>query len=619
MKKRLSPRTTTVLVSVAAVGGLGLAVAPPALSAESAAQPALIRDAGSADAIAGRYIVVFKAQGQGLQAVSAAATSMAQRYGGTVQNTYDAVFNGFSATMSADAAANVARDPGVQYVQQATRVRIADTQSNPPNWGDDRIDQNALPLNQTYNYPANAGQGAHVYVLDTGINPNHVDFTGRILPGYDFVDKDNAPTDCHGHGTHVSGTAVGTTYGVAKKATVTAVRVLDCGGSGSNDNIIAGLNWVKTNAVKPAVVNYSVGCYQRCSDSTIDNAVKSLIASGIQWVQAAGNANDNACYFSPQKLPEAITVGNVSRTDARNGTSNYGSCLDLFAPGTDIVSADYRTNTGTATMTGTSMASPHTAGAVAVYLGQHPDATPAQVRDALVNNGTTGKLTGIGSGSPNVLLYTAFMNGGTNPDNVTVAKPADQTATVGTPFSLTNSATGGTAPYTWSATGLPDGLTIATDTGTVSGTPTAAGTSNVTVTAKESGGKTGTATFAITVSPGGGGTCDAATNDTDYPIADLSTVESKVTLSGCTGNASATATVAVDIKHTYIGDLIVTLVAPDGTAFVLHNRMGGSIDNLVKTFTVDLSGEARNGTWTLRVEDAAAVDIGKIDSWTLTT
>lgn len=372
-----------------------------------------IYNAGNPNAVAGRYLVVFKDQGQiGVQAVSTRAADLVRAHGGSVRHTYGAALNGFSATMNEGQAKAMSRHSAVAYVEQVQRMSIQDTQNNPPNWGDDRVDQRNLPLNQTFNYPANPGQGATVYVLDTGINASHQEFIGRVQAGKDFVDNDDNPADCHGHGTHVAGTAVGTTYGIAKKAKVAAARVLNCQGFGNDDDFIAAINWVKANAQKPAVVNYSIGCGSPCSSPTLDSAVQSLIDSGVQWVQAAGNSNQDACGFSPQKVPAAITVGNTTSADAKNSTSSWGSCLDIFAPGTSIVSASYSSNTGSATMTGTSMASPHVAGAAAVYLGQNPDATPQQVRNALVNNGTTGKVTNPGSGSPNVLLYTAFMNGG---------------------------------------------------------------------------------------------------------------------------------------------------------------------------------------------------------------
>ncbi|CRK62056.1 Alkaline serine exoprotease A precursor [Alloactinosynnema sp. L-07] len=611
MKRTLlrSKASRITILAIAATAGIA-AVSIPAYSAETA--DVSIQNANAPGTVPGRYIVKFK-DAQGVAAVGTAAADMTRRHGGKLRHRLD-VINGYSATMSEEEAKDVARDASVASVEQAHYMVALDTQPNPPNWGDDRIDQRDLPLNQSYTYPANAGQGAHVYVLDTGINASHQDFTGRIAAGYDFVDNDSTPQDCQGHGTHVAGTAAGTSYGVAKKATIHAVRVLNCQGSGTNDDIMAGINWVKNNGVKPAVINYSIGCQQRCSSTTMDNTVKSLIASGIQFVQAAGNSNDDACFYSPQLVPEAVTVGNSTSSDAKASSSSHGSCLDIWAPGSSIVSASHSSNTGSATMTGTSMASPHVAGAAALYLGQNPSATPAQVRDALVTNASTGKLSGMTTGSPNRLLYTAFMNGGGS-TTVTVANPGNQTTTVNTAASLPNSASGGTSPYSWSATGLPAGLSISASNGTISGTPTATGTSNVTVTATDSSSpaKTGSASFTWTVNPAG--TCSVVSNGTDFSITDNATVESPVTVSGCSGAASATAKVDVNIVHTYIGDLTVSLVAPDGSAYVLHNKTGAGTDNLVTTYTVNLSSETANGTWKLRVNDSGPGDTGKIDTW----
>jgi subtilisin family serine protease len=452
-----------------------------------------IRGASSPGAVDGRYIVVLK-QTDAVTTAGAKAQQLTNRFGGQARHIYP---NGFALSLTAAKAAQLAADPAVAWVEQVQKVSILDTQNNPPNWGDDRIDQRDLPLNRAYTYPANAGQGATVYVLDTGINASHVDFSGRIRAGTDMVDNDSTPQDCHGHGTHVAGTAVGTSYGVAKKASVSAVRVLNCQGSGTNDDLIAGINWVRTNAVKPAVINYSIGCTSRCSSQAMDSAVTSLINSGVQFVQAAGNSSDDACYYSPQGVAAAVTVGNSTSSDARSSSSNYGSCLDLFAPGT---------SNGSATMTGTSMASPHVAGAAALYLGANPNATPAQVRSALVTNGTTGKITSPGSGSPNVLLYTGFIGGGNPPDptNPSITNPGNQSSAVGQSVDLPLSASGGTTPYTWSASGLPAGLSISSSTGRITGTTSTAGTSGVTVTVTDSGSRTGTAQFTWTVTSGGG-------------------------------------------------------------------------------------------------------------------
>ncbi|SNT53731.1 Serine protease, subtilisin family [Asanoa hainanensis] len=496
MRHKLTPLGVAGLVAAAAVLGFG----GPANADPSSP----LRYADSPNAVPGRYIVVLKDGAD----VGGRARDLTARFGGQTRHLYTAGFRGFATAMSEQQAVKLAADPAVASVEAVQRIGVLDTQNNPPNWGDDRIDQANLPLNQAYTYPANPGQGATVYVLDTGLNANHVDFTGRVRQGTDMVDNDSNPADCHGHGTHVAGTAVGTSYGVAKKASVVAVRVLNCQGSGTNDDLIAGINWVRTNAQKPAVVNYSIGCQSRCTSQAMDSAVSSLISSGVQFVQAAGNSSDDACYYSPQAVAAAVTVGNTTSSDARNSSSNYGSCLDIFAPGTSIVSASYSSNTGSATMTGTSMASPHTAGAAAVYLGLNPSATPAQVRDALVNNATTGKVTSPGTGSPNRLLYTGFMNGGTNPNNPSVTNPGNQSTAVGASVNLQLQASGGTTPYTWSTSGLPAGLSIGSSTGLITGSPTTAGTSNVTVTVRDNVSRTGTATFTWTVSTGGG--CTAA-------------------------------------------------------------------------------------------------------------
>ncbi|MEV0270001.1 S8 family serine peptidase [Hamadaea sp. NPDC050747] len=501
----MAHRTPTVAATL--LLALATTLTPVAAMASPSAEPTgVIRAAGSPDAVPGRYIVALKDSALTAispSAIAATARDLSARFGGQTRHVYSAGLHGFSVVLPEAQARRLAADPAVAYVEQVQRIGVLDTQNNPPNWGDDRIDQRSLPLNQTFTYPANPGQGVTVYILDTGLNAGHVDFTGRVKQGVDMVDNDSTPQDCHGHGTHVAGTAVGTTYGIAKKASLVSVRVLNCQGSGTNDDLIAGIDWVRTNAQKPAVANYSIGCQSRCSSAAMDSAVNNLISSGVQFVEAAGNSGDDACYYSPQGVSAAITVGNSTNADARNSTSNYGSCLDLFAPGTSIVSASYSSNTGSATMTGTSMASPHVTGSAALYLGANPSATPAQVRNALVNNGTTGKITSPGSGSPNVLLYTGFIGGG-DPGSPSVTNPGNQSTAVGQAVDLQLSASGGTSPYTWSASGLPAGLSIGSSTGRITGTPTTAGTSNVTVTVTDSASKTGSAQFTWTVGTGGG-------------------------------------------------------------------------------------------------------------------
>ncbi|MEV6521694.1 S8 family peptidase [Longispora sp. NPDC051575] len=412
-------RTTAVRAWVAAAAvAVAVVAGSGGVSQAAAPREGVIRGDDSPAAVPGRYIVALKDAPAGIASASVRgrADGLAGRFGGTVNHVYDQVLRGFSVSMSAAQARRLAADPAVDHVEQVQEMGAADVQDDPPNWGIDRIDQPALPLDGSYSYPDNAGEGVTVYVIDSGINAGHSEFAGRVRPGVDFVDDDDDPADCQGHGTHVAGIAVGATAGVAKKANVVSVRVLDCQGSGQDDAILAGLDWVKANAVKPAVVNYSIGCRKRCSLSSFDKAAKAVIDSGLQFVMAAGNNDDDACYFSPQKVAAGITVGNSTKADKRYsstpGPSNYGSCLDLWAPGTAINSADNANTTGFRLDTGTSMAAPHVTGVSALYLAGHTDATPKQVRDAIVGNGVTGKLGGIKTGSPNVLLQTGFLSSG---------------------------------------------------------------------------------------------------------------------------------------------------------------------------------------------------------------
>jgi len=270
-------------------------------------------------------------------------------------------------------------------------------------WNLDRIDQHNLPLNGQYTPVYAYGNGVNIYVVDTGVRISHSEFQGRASNGYDFVDNDSVAQDCNGHGTHVAGTAAGVTSGSARYANIIAVRVLDCDGNGTQTQIVNGINWVRTHAVHPAVMNLSVG-YHGLNSAT-DAAIQQAINAGITVVVAAGNDGVNACTESPASQTSAIVVGNSDKNDVRNPTSNFSSCLDLFAPGTSIVSAGYSCDTCTATYTGTSMSSPLVAGMAADYLRFHPSAGNLEVHQWIVNRATAGVLTSIGSGSPNKLAY----------------------------------------------------------------------------------------------------------------------------------------------------------------------------------------------------------------------
>ncbi|OAH12135.1 S8 family peptidase [Streptomyces jeddahensis] len=367
-----------------------------------------LRLAPEATAVPNSWIVVLKDGSTTKAATPATARNLAAEYDGILGRVYSSALKGFSAELTKSEAAELARDPKVAYVQQNQVLRINDTQSN-ATWGIDRVDQRNLPLSKTYTYNTTASN-VTAYIIDTGIRTSHSEFGGRASVGTDTVGGGQNGQDCNGHGTHVAGTVGGKTYGVAKGVKLVAVRVLDCNGSGTTAGVVAGIDWVTANAVKPAVANMSLG---GGADTTLDNAVKRSIASGVSYSIAAGNGNilgwpQNACNYSPARVPEAITVGATDSSDRRASFSNYGTCLDLFAPGVSITSAWDDSDTATNTISGTSMATPHTAGVAALYLATHPTASPAQVRDALVNGATTGKVTDPRTGSPNRLLYSLF-------------------------------------------------------------------------------------------------------------------------------------------------------------------------------------------------------------------
>ncbi len=608
------------------LAGLGLAAAAAMAIATVTALPAAaqgeILGAGSPDAIAGSYIVVYRdgVVGTTAAAVEARTSGLAAKHQAKVERTYSSALRGFAAAMSEAQAKRLAADPVVAYVEQNQRVRITGTQSPTPSWGLDRIDQRDLPLNNSYTYPDNTGGGVRAYIIDTGVRVSHSDFGGRAVHGRDTVDNDNDASDCNGHGTHVAGTVGGTAYGVAKGVTLVAVRVLDCQGSGTLAGVAAGVDWVTGNNTGRAVANMSLGASG--SNATLETAVRNSIVDGVTYGIAAGNGDifgnpQNACNFTPARVAEAITVGATQNNDAKASFSNFGTCLDIFAPGVGITSAWFTNDTATNTISGTSMATPHVVGAAALYLAANPNSTPQQVRDGLVNNSTPNKVTNPGTGSPNRLL---FVGGGAPPDGPSIVNPGNQTSTVGVAVSVQLTASGGTPPNTWSATGLPAGLSINTSSGLISGTPTTPGTTSVTVTVTDSASRSASATFGWTVNPAGGGNCTTATNGTDVSIPDNnSNVFSPITFSGCSGNASSTTRATVDIRHTYRGDLVIHLIAPDGTAYLLKNySYFDGADNVIATYTVNASSEAKNGQWQLRVRDVFGGDTGYINSFGLT-
>jgi len=332
------------------------------------------------------------------------AQNIAKQHGAKVLQSYDTVLKGFAIYLPDTAATAfveaMKKNPRVISVENDIVMKIdATTQSN-PDWGLDRIDQKALPLNSAYSY-LQTGSGTTAYIVDTGILSSHQQFSGRVLSGYTAISDGNGTTDCNGHGTHVAGTVGGSTYGVAKNVNLVPIRILGCDGSGASSNVIAGLDWILKNGKKPAVVNMSLG---GDASTSLDSAVENLFDNGYVMVVAAGNSNTDACSASPSRVSKALTVAATDNTDTRASYSNYGSCVDIFAPGSQINSSWIGSNTATKVLNGTSMATPHVAGVVAEMLQSTPTATPQTISTNLLNQASSNVVKNP-SGSPNRLLY----------------------------------------------------------------------------------------------------------------------------------------------------------------------------------------------------------------------
>jgi len=655
--KKLKTTQTEIFTRSKKVLAISMAIASLSAinvtSINASAVDSKFRTVSSSKVIKGQYIVVLKDQQVNQQvsimsghaplnaaaimeyrrsAVANMATEMSNIHNAKIEKQYHAALSGFSAKMSKKDMRALLADDRVAFIEQDQIMQATATQSG-ATWGLDRIDQANLPLDGNFTYTPD-GTGVNAYVIDTGVMISHSDFNGRAQNGWDFVDNDSVANDCNGHGTHVAGTIASTTWGVAKNVTVTGVRVLDCAGSGSNADVIAGVDWVAANAVHPAVANMSLG---GGSSTALDNAVQAAIDSGVTFAVAAGNSNSDACVGSPNRVGDALTVASSTDSDARSSFSSWGSCIDIFAPGSSITST--WNNGGTNTISGTSMASPHVAGVAALYLQDNPSANPATVNAAIVGNAVSGKISDV-AGSPNLLLQSDF---GTTapppPGDDVLEKGVSKTGLSGNRLDETfytmevpagatelnfdmSGGTGdadlyvkfGSAPTTSSYDCRPyrNGNTENCNFATAS-----TGTYHLMIRAYST--YSGVSLVGdYTPASGGGGSDTFFENTTDVDIPDNNTTGVRGDLVVDHAGEAGTIDIHVDIKHTYVGDLKIEIFAPDGASAVLRDQTGGSSNDIDENYSINAGTRDATGTWQLKVSDHAGADVGYIDSWSIT-
>jgi subtilisin family serine protease/regulation of enolase protein 1 (concanavalin A-like superfamily) len=581
-------KTTSTAVSVTVGGQTPSDGQPPTtpatLTATAAIKPELAKlHKAKGERVPDRYLVVLDDAQVDAGSVAGLADALTGRHRGQRRKLYQSALRGFAVRMTEADALLLSEDPRVAFVEEDAIVRVSATQTSPPNWGLDRIDQRNRPLNGLYNY-SSQGTGVNAYVIDTGIGISHPDFEGRAAFAFDAVGDGQPPgTDCVGHGTHVAGIVGSETYGVAKNVNIFSVRAIGCDSLGYLEDVIEAIDWVTAHHVKPAVVNASLGGGTSLS---VNAAIANLVAAGVTYVGAAGNNSWDACNDTPGSAAEAITVGNVDTdSDTPFSNSNYGPCVDIWAPGSAITST---TRGGfTSEMWGTSMAAPHVAGAVALYLQRVPTATPAQVRARLLDGATSGVLTGLTSDSPNKLLYTPAMDDTVAP-TVTLTSPANSATVSGT---VTLSATATDDVAVSMVRFYVDGAVVGSDSSSpysFSWSSTAVGNGSHSIKARAldtSNNYRDSATATVTVSNGG---------DTTQPSVSLTAPAAGATLSG-TVTLSATASDNVALARVeFLVDGAV--VATDTTASYSASWNSASVasgSHSVAARAVDSSGNSR--------------------------
>jgi subtilisin family serine protease len=559
----------------ASLGALALAACqdatPPTAPLAPSGTSALAVLPANAEPIPDQYIVMFKSD---VANHGALGRQLLAAHGGSLRFQYN-VIKGFAAHMPAAAAAAIARHPDVALVEQDQVVHLVGVEAN-PTWGLDRIDQRTLPLDQSYSY-GTTGAGVTAYIIDTGILFSHSEFGGRAVTGVDEVTPGGTAADCNGHGTHVSGTVGGSTYGVAKGVSLVAVRVLDCGGSGSISGVTAGIDWVTTNHHSPAVANMSLGGGQ---SAALDQAVTNSINSGVTYAIAAGNGDifgnaQNACTTSPADVPAAITVSATDNTDTKASWANTGTCVDIFAPGVNITSSWYTSATATNTISGTSMATPHVTGAAALFLETNPAAAPATVASALTSNATAGAVKSPGTGSPNLLLYTGFIAGGP-PVPAPIAAFTASCSAAACSFDASTSTAQSNATYSWN---YGDGTTGSGKTS--SHTYAGGGSYQVVLTVSDAGGTSQSTQTLVVNAPAPAPAPVAAFTYTCSGITcsfDATTSKNAVSYAWSFGDGTSGTGVKVSHRFGYLTNYTVTLTVKNSAG------TGNSISRTISCF-----------------------------------